>query len=273
MSLAGIQPTKVGLPGVENAGSSPGGGVGERNTALLGSSLDTYGTSPPKCERVRLVNQSTGEIGGFPCKSWYCDICAPRQLRRAQRHIGLGLEEDARAERPKFLTLTSRPGELPHESASLLTDRYANVRRHLTRSFPGASIEYAGVPERTRAGALHFHVIVRGVPFMPQAVWSRLAERFGFGRIVWIAAVKGERGMTSYLTKSLSAYMTKDLSRHRWPPGFRRLRFSQGWALGWVSRARRVRPADSQGDSWLFLRVDPPSRERRMSDVESRAGP
>ncbi len=273
MALAGVQPTKLGLSGVENAGTAPGGGVGERSTALSGSSLDTERTSPPTCERVRLVNRSTGEILGLWCKSWYCDSCAPRRLRQARRRIGLGLEEDARAERPKFLTLTSRPGEMPHESTSLLTDRYANLRRHLKRCFPGASLEYAGVPERTRAGALHFHVILRGVPFMPQVVWSRLAERFGFGRIVWITAVVGERGMTSYLTKSLGGYMTKDLGRHRWPPGFHRLRFSQGWALGWVSRARRVRPADSQGDSWLFLRVDSPPRVAVMSDELSRAGP
>jgi hypothetical protein len=248
-------------------------GVGSRSERLPASSLDGKRTSPPTCERVRLVNRSTGEIRGVWCKSWYCDRCAPRRLRQARRHIGLGLEEDGGAERPKFLTLTSRPGELPHESTSLLTDRFANLRRHLQRCFPSASVEYAGVPERTRAGALHLHVILRGVPFMPQPVWSRLAERFGFGRIVWIAAVTGERGMTSYLTKSLGGYMTKDLGRHRWPPGFHRLRFSQGWALGWVSyRAAGPGQPSAQEDSWLFLRVDPPPREGRTDD-QSRAGP
>ncbi len=252
--------------------ASDGGGVGTRSERVPASSLDRKRTSPPTCVRVRLANTSTGELIGVWCKSWYCDICAPRRLRQARRHIGLGLEEDAGAERPKFLTLTSRPGEMPHVSTSLLTDRFANLRRHLQRSFRGVTIDYAGVPERTQAGALHHHVILRGVPYMPQAVWSRLAERFGFGRIVWITAVVGERGMTKYLTKSLGGYMTKDLSRHRWPPGFHRLRFSQGWALGWVSRGRRPIPAERQEDSWVFLRVDPPPREGR-SDDQSRAGP
>jgi hypothetical protein len=160
---------------------------------------------------------------------------------------------------PKLLTLTSRPGEDPAESRDRLARRFANVRRHLGRAFPGCQVEYAGAVELTLRGAVHFHVVLRGVPYMPQATWSRVVARFGFGPVVDIRRVKsGELGR--YLSKSLGTYLTKGAAG-RWPAHFRRVRFSSSWAPTWVSRsAKRVAQGGDQQE-WRFVRISPYQRD------------
>jgi hypothetical protein len=157
-----------------------------------------------------------------------------------------GLRADRSSEIPKLLTLTSRPGEAPHASRSALADRFARLRRILTRRYPGLDLEYAGVPELTRAGALHFHVVLLGVPFVAQSTWSRWAARAGFGFVVDVRRVRGHGGMSGYLSK----YLGKQLGGAHWPAHFRRVRFSQSYAPDWVSRPRSGR----QDGAWVLLR-------------------
>jgi hypothetical protein len=71
----------------------------------------------------------------------------------------------------------------------------------------------------------------------------------GFGEVVWIErASKGK--LTGYVTKALAggavpAYVTKTLAKpSAFPRHYRRVRFSRGWAPGWVVRRARDRAVD-----------------------------
>jgi hypothetical protein len=220
-------------------------------------SLDRVPNNSAKCTRIRVVSTETGEVAGLRCGSWRCERCAVGNRRAFSKRLRLGLSVSLIGhEIPKLLTLTSRPGEDPAVSRRLLSRRFANVRRHLERAFPGCHVDYAGSVELTQRGAVHFHVVLRGVPFMPQSVWSRSVGRLGFGPVVDIRRVQsGELGR--YLSKSLGTYLTKGAAG-AWPAHFRRVRFSASWAPTWVSRSakRDARGGDQRG-VWRFVRCSP----------------
>jgi hypothetical protein len=158
------------------------------------------------------------------------------------RRLGMGLEG---ADHPKFLTLTSPAGDTPVGSMRLLSARFEKLRRLVRQRGWRGEFEFGGVVELTQRGIAHFHVLFRG-PWLLQATWSRLAVEAGFGEVVWIErASKGK--LTGYVTKALAggavpAYVTKTLSK---PSAFRRhyrrVRFSRGWAPGWVVQRTRDR--------------------------------
>jgi hypothetical protein len=200
------------------------------------------------------LDRSTGQVIGLPCKSWRCELCSLTNARAFGKRLRLGLTESAAldGERPKLLTLTSSPDEAPWVSRRLLGRRFAEMRRRLVKAFPGATINYAGSVEVTERKSIHFHVVLRGVPFMPQVVWSRLAARVGFGYIADIRQVRSARGMGGYLTKQLGTYLTKQAGSPSWPAHFRRIRFSRGWAEGWAPRGRRTRQPEDQS-TWVLL--------------------
>lgn len=200
------------------------------------------------------MERETGEIRGLPCRSWRCERCSITNRRAFRKRLRLGLTVPD-GERPKLLTLTSPPGEDPAISRERLSRRFEELRRRLARAFPGIVLEYAGAVELTQRGAVHFHVILRGVPFMPQPVWSRLAARVGFGYVLDIRQVASVDGMTGYLSKDLGGYLSKDLGARRvWPSHFRRVRFSQAWAPEWVPRGRRPRHEGAAEPRWAFVR-------------------
>lgn len=224
--------------------------------APSGTSLDSYRITPHRCFRVQIVDLGTGEVVRLPCKSWRCEVCSVTNRRAFSKRLRMGLSDAAASdgERPKLLTLTSQPLEPAWESRRLLGRRFAEVRRRLLRAFPGATINYAGAVEVTERGAVHFHVVLRGVPYMPQGVWSRLVAAVGFGYVVDVRAVRSGDGMAGYLTKQLGGYLTKQAASRAWPMHFRRIRFSQAWAEGWTPRGRRPRQPEGQSP-WVLLRI------------------
>jgi hypothetical protein len=261
MASAGIEPTTaVGgvASDVRQRRSVPPtvrAGAGRRPTKPSRlPSLDEGPNNSARCDRVKVVNTETGEIVGMPCKSWHCPRCSVSNRRAFQKRLRLGLGSTLiGTEIPKLLTLTSMPSEWPWQSREQLTRRFAEVRRRLERAFPGCELEYAGAVELTRSGAIHFHVVLRGVPYMPQATWSRLVASCGFGPVVDIRRVRsGEVG--AYLSKDLGGYLTKSANTHSWPPHFRRIRFSRDWAPEWLPRARSDRHGGDQSP-WILHHI------------------
>jgi hypothetical protein len=183
---------------------------------------------------------------GVRCGSWRCEVCSVSNRRAFVKRLEMGLRTPSR-ELPKVLTLTAAPGEPAYRSRALLGRRFAELRRRLERAFPGVHVEYAGSVEMTQAGAVHFHVVLRGVPFMPVgkgSPWSRLASGSGFGRIAFVEAANV--GLGRYLSKSLGGYLTKQAGSNAWPPHFRRIRFS---------RPRGPRHPGADADVWVLYRV------------------
>lgn len=235
-----VEPFTTGSSGRRDGGRSVAlEGSHHPSAAAPGSSLDGGPNNSARCARIEVVSTETGEVIGLPCGSWRCDQCGVSNRRAFAKRLRLGLAVQGDRELPKFLTLTSRPGESPHESRAALASRFREVRRRLERSFPGAEVEYGGMVELTQRGAVHLHVVLRGVPFMPQRTWSTLVARCGFGPVVWIEKVHSG-GVGAYVAK-LGRYMTKAAGAGWWPPHFRRVRFSRDWAPGWVVRGRRPR--------------------------------
>jgi hypothetical protein len=255
MASAGFEPTTVVLPGVRDAGQPAGDGARSGVARPPGPSLDEGPNNSARCARVRVLNSETGETLGLPCKSWRCDRCSVRNRRAFSKRLRLGLAVPG-SEIPKLLTLTSQPGEMPHVSRARLARRFADLRRRVLRMCPAATVEYAGVVERTQRGAIHFHVVLRGVPFVPQSRWSTMAAASGFGYVVDIRAANVRVG--PYLTKALGEYLTKEAASSSWGRHFRRIRFSQRWAPEWVPRPARAAHGGAPVSPWSLLRIDPP---------------
>jgi hypothetical protein len=146
------------------------------------------------------------------------------------RRLSMGLEG---AEHPRFLTLTSPAGDSPEASLRLLSRRFEKLRRLVRRGGYRGEFEFGGVVELTKRRIAHFHVLFRG-PYLTQAAWSRLAVDAGFGTVVWVERATTDR-LAGYVTKALLGYVTKDLGDSApFPRHYRRVRFSRGWAPGWV---------------------------------------
>lgn len=256
-----LPPVSSALPDETGGRAASGGRYGCEGWAAgpvaapASPSLDDRRNNSARCARIVLVDRSSGEVKKVRCGSWRCDICAGSNRRAFRKRLGMGLQPaTAGREVPKLLTLTSRPAEPPYISRRELSRRFAEVRRRLERALPGCEVQYAGTVELTRRGSVHFHVVLRGVPFMPQAVWSRLVAGAGFGPVVDIRRVGRGDQLAGYLTKALGAYLTKAASSTAWPAHFRRVRFSREWSPGWVSRGRRPRQP-GQESPWVLLAV------------------
>lgn len=198
------------------------------------------------------MNRATRRLYGAACGSWSCGTCAPVKRSQVIRRMHLGLETpDAHtaARRPRFLTLTTDPGESFEIAAARIGQRFETLRRSIARE-TGDRMEYLTVAERGSHGQrrLHLHTVYRG-PYLPQARWSTLAERAGLGRIVDVRAVRSGE-LASYAAKTLGSYLTKGAAEV-WPRHFRRVRASRGWSPAWVV----YKPAGT-GD-WIRLGMEP----------------
>ena len=210
----------------------------------------------------------------MPCGSWRCAMCCVRRRRQVMRRLGMGLEGAAN---PKFLTLTSPAGDTPEASLRLLSARFEKLRRLVRRRGWRGEFEFGGVVELTKRGIAHLHVLFRG-PWLPQATWSRLAVEAGFGEIVWVErASKGK--LAGYVTKALAGtdgralpgYVTKALvNPSSFPRHFRRVRFSRGWAPGWVVRPRR-NPAAQGASPWELVRYGTPGMRVYLAQLSATA--
>jgi hypothetical protein len=107
----------------------------------------------------------------------------------------------------------------------------AAVRR--TRSLPSArrSPPFWKVGEFQQRGALHFHGLFRGLPFVHVELVRASAVRAGFGpRLEWHAP-HNLAGLGRYYSK----YVLKDVEQ--WPRGHRVVTCSRDWAVGWKGRS------------------------------------
>ncbi len=177
------------------------------------------------------------------CGSRRCRHCGPLHWKRREvARFLAGLVED---ETFTMLTLTAPGGDLDCEAwnadASRRWHRFrgavsdlaetAAVRR--TRSIPPArrSPAFWKVGEFQQRGAVHFHGLFRGLPFIPIELVRAAAVRAGFGpRLEWHAP-HNLAGLGRYYSK----YVLKDVEQ--WPRGYRVVTYSRDWAEGWKGRS------------------------------------
>lgn len=187
----------------------------------------------------------------LPCGSRRCPSCGPliwMKRTRAKLLSGLPREKGVDA---VLATLTA-PGwpagspelEVWNEGASECWNR---LRLSLSRLYAGARLEYFRVGEYQKRGAKHFHVVIRGVRFVPHEVLERLAVRAGFGPICWVSPVRHRGGVAKYLSK----YLLKEVDK--WPAGARVFTESRAWRQDWVPQELYRRPKDPQ-EVWSYFR-------------------
>jgi len=202
----------------------------------------------------------------LPCRKRRCKVCGPGPWKRyVMRRIFSGLEGvDPRD--LLLLTLTA-PGGVDLTWNDEAGRRFGELIRELRRVFRGAEIEYHRVGELHRGGLIHYHVILRGLRFLPHALLSRLCVRVGLGRVCWVTKPDVRRGgikawvyySTKYLVKSVFDW---ELPQHV-------CTHSHGWSLNWT----RARKGDgSSGWRWERTELDAYRQLERESVIGSAEG-
>jgi hypothetical protein len=131
-----------------------------------------------------------------------------------------------------FVTLTKAGRTLAEASRALTTFLQALRRGSKRAGRPAYAVEYLAVPEWHQNGWLHWHVLVKGVDFLPHGVLSELWRSATRGKrqgaeaeereayVVYVERVRSAR-VASYVTK----YLLKVVSR--WQRRVRRVRYSR----------------------------------------------
>lgn len=150
------------------------------------------------------------------CKRWSCPQCGPRKKHELARRI-------KRAKPTRFLTLTVRnPTAPPTPDAVNKGDfdspepppdprhAYDQTRRKCSELFRhfaklGKKQEYVRILEQTKTGWPHYHYLMRGQHFWPQAEISSVWKRLTGSYVVDIQFVGNQTKSVSYVAK----YLTK----------------------------------------------------------------
>jgi hypothetical protein len=112
-----------------------------------------------------------------------------------------------------------------------VSDLIPDVLPYSARDDRRRSPAFWKVGEFQRRGALHFHGLFRGLPFLPVELVRAAAVRAGFGpRLEWHAP-RDVAGLGRYYSK----YVLKDVEQ--WPRGHRVVTYSRDWARGWKGRS------------------------------------
>lgn len=161
-------------------------------------------------------------ISGFvPCKSWGCEVCAPKKARQLRRRIFKGpLVADAlvKGQRSnysvKVLTLTCPGAEwreryTPAQADEQVKHHFANLEKALRKLYGPHG--YFWVEEAQRDGYPHLHVLLVGDAIAPRDVKAYIEglwrETYGMGFVRLNIVVNSVQHAVRYLTK----YLTKGL--------------------------------------------------------------
>src|SRR5713226_5613209 len=164
--------------------------------------------------RHRFINQETGETVRARCGSWSCLYCGPRKVDMWRQLVKA-------AEPTLFVTLT-RVGTTLKEASRVLTTVLQYIRRgskgrgkDKVGSRPAYPIQVFAVLEEHsdfENVGFHWHLLVKGVDFLPNQVVSD-ALRSATGGRSYITKVKRVKNNTAvgYVTK----YLMKEITRER----------------------------------------------------------
>jgi hypothetical protein len=175
----------------------------------------------PWALRHRWVDRETGEVVPVRCGRWDCRHCGPRKVVTWLRLI--------EAVQPElFVTLTKAGRTLVEASRALTTFLQALRRGSKRAGRPGYAVEYLAVPEQHRNGWWHWHVLVKGVDFLPHRVVSECWRSATRGRRQGVEAEEREAYVV-YVERVRSARVASYVMKY----------LLKG--VGWLRRVRRVR--------------------------------
>lgn len=210
------------------------------------------GRSPPKesdgrciygAPLVALVLEGGATIGQACCNHWDCPTCGVKRAKQEYRRIVAGCEALAMGHELYFWTITCRGRECTYDEAMqnylAWTNRlFTNARKKCKEE--GGHWAYVQVTEhqqKTRAHP-HSHIITTFLPsdalgatkddgskVYTSAWFARANFTAGLGSQHKISHVKSAAGVSRYVAK----YMFKSALLERWPPKWKRVRYSSSW--------------------------------------------
>lgn len=148
-------------------------------------------------QHYKLLNEDTGEVVDFDCKSWKCSLHAPRQLYRWKTRVSMVPWQ-------LFLTLTLVPEDKVQAGKA-----WTEYIRVLKRDF-GVSTYLRTLELGQKGGLRHYHVLLHGASYIDANTLRALSERVGFGRRTNIKRVTDKAGAVHYVTKALN-YCLKEI--------------------------------------------------------------
>jgi len=164
--------------------------------------------------RHRFISTETGEVIRARCGSWSCLYCGPRKVDMWRQLV--------KAAEPTLHVVLTKVGWTLKEAARTLTTVLQYIRRGSRGkgkarigARPAYPIQVFAVLEEHSDFAengFHWHLLVKGVDFLPQEVVKEALRSATAGRsyIVWVKRVKNNTAV-GYVTK----YLTKEIMRER----------------------------------------------------------
>jgi len=157
-----------------------------------------------------------------------CPMTFPHRRQMAKRpkgFYGRRRDDHIKSMKRRFVRLCWRVFETQTQKPALLTltfsdhitavpmayMRFKEGMRRIKHEYP--DLEYIAVPEFTKRGRVHFHLIVWGIPLwhvVSERDYRRIATTWGFG-FIDIIETNGSKKLISYVSK----YFTKAVYDHR----------------------------------------------------------
>jgi len=208
--------------------------------------LSTSQTNPPciyGAPLVALVIGGLGVIRQSCCNHWDCPCCGQTRARQEYHRIVWGAEVLADDHELYFWTLTCRGKECSLEESEenyyawtnvLLTNArtkakraeqfwaYVQVteRQHKTRHHPHSHILTTFCPSDAKVTSDN-----RGAHHLVSQWFMRANTRAQLGTQCVISEVENAAAVSRYVAK----YMFKDSMTEKWPPKWKRVRYSENW--------------------------------------------
>jgi len=190
--------TRTSLTGDKNDGLTAQVALDSVEAPTPQNRWDTVPTMGWKCpySAYWMLNETTGEVQDFDCKSWYCGVHAPLQSWRWYKRTEM-------IPWTTMYTLTLVP-----EDKKKAAQAWTSMVRWLKKE-TGMTVYLRVMELGKRGGMRHWHILTDGRPAQ-NALLSAQASRLGLGRVTWVSFVRNTKGATWYLlgyvTKSLGVY-------------------------------------------------------------------
>ena len=152
--------------------------------------------------------------------------------RRCYHRVIAGVERGGEL---RFLTLTSGP-DSPDTCQKSWRALYMRLKRR------GLITGYIKVPERSKSGKQHLHILIRG-KYISQAYISQAWQEIHHAKVIDIrrTRAKSRRALAAYMAK----YLSKDSTyRYSWSWEW----VWRGFVRDWTDLKRRVRELDEYGE-------------------------
>lgn len=192
---------------------------------------------------VALIVAGHATIGQSCCNHWDCPTCGEKRAKQEYRRIVAGCEALAIDHKLYFWTITCRGRECSYDEAMQNYLDWTNVlftnARKKCKAEDGhwAYVQVTEHQQKTRAHP-HSHIITTFLPsdavrtsdgaghtIYASQWFTRANYTAGLGSQHKISEVKTAAGVSRYVAK----YMFKAALSEKWPPKWKRVRYSQNW--------------------------------------------